>query len=261
MLYGKVVAIMPYANPTKYVISLSTLQSIIDYSTVSKALRDIALKNAGKPVPPRAHQCSFSVMKGTGHRDLDKIIEDAAPLSFEFELLSIEHPGSYKQDHWAMSNKEKSSAIVRLRTEGNSLYNEDEYLLASKKYFEALSYLEEQLIQEKPQSDSWFDISMKKVPFLLNYVQCKWRMEDYAEVIRHTTVVLEIDPDNIKALFRRGRAYSAAWDAKEAEQDLKRAAQLDPKLGKVVDNELASLKERVKEKDDAERERLKGKMF
>lgn len=222
----------------------------------------MSLRNAGKEVPVQSHQCSFTAMQtGTGHPELDRILTDMSPLCFEVELVAVEQPGDYQKDHWAMTDHEKTVAISALREEGNALYKQGNHDGASGKYFEALSYLEEQIIKEKPQSDEWYAIANLKVPLLLNYAQCKLLEEEYAEVIRHTTSVLEIDPGNIKALYRRGRAHSASWDVHGATLDLRRAVELDASLGSAVEKELRTLTQRVKEKDAAERERLRGKLF
>ena len=198
---------------------------------------------------------------GTGYPELDQILTNMSPLCFEMELVAVEQPGNYKKDHWAMTDPEKTVAVSALREEGNALYKQGNYGGASGKYFEALSYLEEQIVKEKPQSEEWYAIANTKVPLLLNYAQCKLLEEEYAEVIRHTTSVLEIDPENIKALYRRGRAHSASWDVHEATRDLRMAVELDPSLGSAVEKELKALTQRVKEKDAAERERLRGKLF
>lgn len=234
----------------------------MEYPRVSKALRDMALRKAGKDVPPTQHHCSFAAMQqGTGHPDLDKIMEDASPMCFEFELLRVEQPGDYQQDHWAMTDEEKAAAVSVLKAEGNELYKKGEYESASEKYFEALSYLEEQIIKEQPKSETWYGIAKQKVPFLLNYAQCKLLTHDYAEAVRHTTSALEIEPENVKALYRRGKAHSASWDVEEAKRDMRKAAELDTSLASTVEREMRSLAQRVKEKDALDRERLSGKLF
>lgn len=234
----------------------------MEYPRVSKALREMAMRKAGKEVPQQEHHCSFAAMQqGTGYPELDQIFQDSAPLCFELELVEVEQSGDYKQDHWAMTESEKEAAVSVLRGEGNTLYKKGEYLQASQKYFDALSFLEEQLIKEKPQSDTWHGIANRKVPFLLNYAQCKLLLQEYVEVVRHTTSVLEIDSENVKALYRRGKAHSASWDVEEAKRDLLRAAELDVSLSATVDKELKGLAQRVREKEAAERERLRGKMF
>jgi len=232
----------------------------MDYPTVSKALREMALAKQGKPTP-RQHHCSMSALQGTGHSDLDKIIASRSPLSFELELLEVEQPGQYKQDHWAMTDAEKNTAIPVLKEEGNVLYKEGNIEGACAKYYEALSYLEEQLVKEKPQCSTWRAIAVRKVPLLLNYAQCKLVQKEFADVIRHASMALEIDADNVKALYKRGMANSASWDVEGAQEDLKRAVQLQPSLKRAVDKELQDLTRRVKENDALDRKRLQGKLF
>ncbi len=228
---------------------------------MSKALRDLAKEKAGQTVAPPMHTCGFGALKGTGHKDLDSLCETNSSLIFELELLNVIQPGEYKKEHWAMTAAEKNAAIPDLREEGNKLYKEGKILEASEKYYEALSYLEEMCIQEKPESDTWNAITERKIPFLLNYAQCKLLLCEYADVIRHTTEVLKVDKVNVKALFRRGKAHSAFWNEKEAREDLTKVAQLDPSLSKAVDKELKSLSARLKGKELADRKQFSGKLF
>ena len=201
------------------------------------------------------------MMYGSGHPDLDSLGQERCPLIFEIELLKVEQPGKYKMDHWAMSDSDKSLAIPKLKEEGNKLYEEGEYEKAAECYFDALCFIEEQLMKEKPNSTMWQAQVDKKVPILLNYAQCKLYKKEYVEVIRHCSAVLQYKPDSVKAYFRRGKAYAHTWDVKEAKADLEKAAELDPSLAKTVEKEIKALMQRVKEKDTEEKLRLRGKMF
>ncbi len=237
------------------------LQEVIDYPTVSKALREMALVKQGKPVPSNQHHCSMAAVQGTGYQDLDKITADKDPLCFELELLSVEQPGEYKQDHWAMTDAEKDTAIPILKEEGNTLYKQGNVEAACAKYYEALSYVEGQLVKEKSHCEAWTAIAVRKIPLLLNYAQCKMVQKEYADVIKHCSMVLEIESNNVKALYRRGMAHSATWDVEDAQRDLGQAAKLQPSLKRTVDRELQDLARRVKESDAVERKRLQGKLF
>ena len=117
------------------------------------------------------------------------------------------------------------------------------------------------------------------MPLLLNFAQCKLSKKEYYPVIEHTTEVLESDPgefvfdhshaefgdkillaDNVKALFRRGRAHIGAWNPSEAKGDLERVMELDPSLAAACKKELSALESMEKEKNAQDRDRLK-KMF
>ncbi len=201
------------------------------------------------------------MVHGSGHNDLDGLMKDMPPIAFEIELVRVERPGSYKQDSWALTDNEKMTLVPKLREIGNELYRNKNYKEASGKYFEALGYLESLSIREKPQSAEWNRIEEMKVPLLLNYSQCQLLLQEYSEVIRQTSKILEFDPNCVKALFRRGKAHSATWNVKDAVLDLQKAVTLDTTLKRTVDKELIELTKRLKEKDDEERERLKGKLF
>ena len=238
------------------------MQLVIEYPKVSKALRELALKKAGKEVPhTHSHTCGFGAMQGTGHADLDKLYQEMCPLAFELELLKVDQPGEYKKDSWAMSVEEKDAAVGRLKEEGNTLYKEGDHKEASKRYFEALGFLEQLSLREQAQSEEWRAIEERKVPLLLNYAQCMLLQKDYAEVIRHTTTVLGIDVDNVKALYRRGKALAATWDRAAAEADFARVVKLDPSLGRSVERELRQLDERLKKEQEVEKDRWQGKLF
>ena len=235
---------------------------MIEYPKVSKALRELALKKAGKEVPhTHSHNCGFGTLQGTGYADLDNLYRDRSPLSFELELLKVVQPGEYEKESWAMSIAEKDEAISQLKEEGNTLYKAGSHKDASKKYFEALSYLEEFSLQQQPQSDDWLAIEHRKVPLLLNYAQCMLLKKDYAEVVRHTTTVLAVDPDNVKALYRRARAHAASWDKEAAEEDFRCVVKLDPSLARSAAKELTQLEEKLRREQEAEKDRWQGKLF
>jgi len=69
----------------------------------------------------------------------------------------------------------------------------------------------------------------------------------HLKVIPCCTRVLAIDPSNVKALYRRGKAYLEE-DLDKAETDLKKAAELDP-ADKAIHKELVLLKQRSKQQD------------
>lgn len=84
---------------------------------------------------------------------------------------------------------------------------------------------------------------------------------DYYSVIEHCTTVLESDPNNVKALFRRAKAHIGAWNCKEAEQDFRRLTELDPNLENLARKELQELDKLIKAKNAEDKAKLLGKIF
>lgn len=95
-----------------------------------------------------------------------------------------------------------------------------------------------------------------KIPLLLNFAQCKLMKKEYYSVIEHCTTVLKMEPDNVKALYRRGKAYIGTWDEDKATYDLKRVIELDPSLQNIIDKELQVFSESIKQKDKMQQRKL-----
>lgn len=194
-----------------------------------------------------------------GYKDLDELVKEKTDLVFQMHLEKFEKSGEYKKEAWQMDDKEKLAVLPKYKEEGNHLYKEKKYTDAALKYSEALGCLEQLCLREKPKDKAWNELNQKKLPFLLNYAQCKLLLEEYYEVIRHTTTVLDsIDPNNVKALYRRAKAHVGCWDPKEARQDFERVMELDQSLVKTVRKELEELDRKEKEHNEEYKEKLKG---
>ncbi|PON90380.1 Peptidyl-prolyl cis-trans isomerase, FKBP-type [Trema orientale] len=62
----------------------------------------------------------------------------------------------------------------------------------------------------------------------LNNAACKLKMEECLDASRLCTKVLEADPFNIKALYRRSQAYLRISELEKAKADIERALRIDP---------------------------------
>jgi len=87
-----------------------------------------------------------------------------------------------------------------------------------------------------------------KVAVYNNLAASQLKLNKPNRAITFSTKVLEIDQNNVKALFRRGKAYSTAGDLDRASDDLQKVEKLDP-TDKAVQHELALLKQRNKKQD------------
>lgn len=228
------------------------------YPFVSKTLRE-----AGKPeAEKRSHHCCGVTLQneGIGYPDLNELIKYPQDLEFTIELIKVILPDEYEKESWQMTEDEKLESIPHLKEKGNVLFREKKYDSASMEYAKAIGMLEQLMLAEKPNDREWLSLNRMKIPLLLNYSQCKLFNKEYYAVIEHCTTVLKTEPDNIKALYRRGKAYIGAWDETNAIRDLKRAAELDPSLCNTVERELQAFAATVKKKDSVQKEKL-SKMF
>jgi len=231
-----------------------------NYPTVAKTLRDKFSKDPKKS--SHGHVCGMMAAHRegglTGYDDLNELCRLATDLEFVLDLVEHQLPEEYSKEAWQLNPKEKLASVTELRAEGNRLYAASKHEEAARLYGDALGRLEQLILREKPQDDEWAALKRHQVPLLLNFSQCKLSLEEYKPVIDHCTEVLDFEPDNVKALFRRGKAHIGAWNPDQAKQDFQRVSELDPSLVKACNRELQKLKNLEKEKDSQDRDKLKN---
>ncbi|CAL8273747.1 AH receptor-interacting protein isoform X1 [Gadus morhua] len=228
------------------------------YHLVSQSLRNIS---AGKdPLEGQRHCCGIAQIHShhsLGYQDLDALQASPQPLVFTIELLEVLPPGSFMLDVWAMSDKEKLDAVPQIHEEGNSLFKEGRIKEASEKYYNSIACLKNLQMKEQPGEEVWIKLDIMITPLLLNYCQCQMVQGQYYEVIEHCTSLISKYEDNVKALYKRGKAHSAVWNEVEARADFAKVLELDPTLGPSVAKELRALEGKMRAKGREEKDRYK----
>ncbi|CAM9548458.1 unnamed protein product, partial [Heterosigma akashiwo] len=166
---------------------------------------------------------------GYGESPPPGIITAGATLLFDCELLGF---SPKKKEKWDMSDEEKTSEAARLKAEGTELFKEKKYGEAADKYIEAAEYTED---CESDEADTLFTTSN------LNAAQCYLSLKNYADAAAKAGEVIKKDPDNLKALYRRGLARLKMGLTAEAKTDLMAAYKLD-NANKEVRRALQELK-------------------
>ena len=170
-----------------------------------------------------------------------------ATLHFEIELLGIsEEPPS----KWDYTPEQRIEKAFQMKEEGNDLFKKGDYDKAQKKYEESLDYLE----TEKGEK-----IKECKISCFLNLSMVYIKKKENIKAVEHASKALEADPKNIKALYRRGLAYSNFSNFDDAKTDFEDALGLDPNNADVK-RELANLIQKKKmaiQKD----KKIFGKLF
>jgi len=96
----------------------------------------------------------------------------------------------------------------------------------------------------------------------LNIAQCKLKIAKFDEAVKACDFALELDPENIKALYRRAEGLvrpsgSTAYDQDMAIKDLNKASEIDPN-DKVVSSFLKTLREERKKQRTKDKGTFEG---
>nr|CAG4641862.1 EOG090X09NR [Eurycercus lamellatus] len=231
----------------------------LPYPLVAKTLRDAFSHMKPKHQhdhQPSSHCCGALAMGNgpkLGYEDLNRLMEKPTDMLFIIELLSVDAPESFKKEVWQMNENEKLEALPKLKQEGNTLYQEKKISEATQLYAQAIGIIEQLQLKEKPGDEEWHSLAEMKIPFLLNYSQCQLLLGNYYDCIQQCTEVLLRQPDNVKALYRRGVAHLSAWNPIDAKNDFEKTVLVDPSLEKTVRQQLNKLEELKKQKNKSDR--------
>lgn len=226
---------------------------------MAKSLRRIA---EGKdPVDWHIHTCGMANMfayHSLGYDDLDELQKEPQPLYFVMELLKVQQPNEYDRESWALNDEERLKAVPVLHGQGNKLFKQGRFEDATMKYKEAIVCIKNVQSKEKAWEAPWLKLEKMANTLTLNYCQCLLRMEEYYEVIEHTSDIINQHPGTMKAFYLRGKAHMEVWNEAEARADFMRVLDLDPRMKKSIKKELAVLKMRMELKNEEDRLRYKG---
>lgn len=126
---------------------------------------------------------------------------------------------------WKMDTHEKLEASERKKLDGNVLFKAGKFWRASKKYEKAAKYIE---FDHSFTDEEMCLAKSLRLSCYLNNAACKLKSGEFLEASRLCTKVLELDPLNVKALFRRSQAYLKTSELEKAEADIKKALAIDP---------------------------------
>ena len=82
--------------------------------------------------------------------------------------------------------------------------------------------------------------SKLKCQCFLNLAACYLKSENHNKVTEYCGSALELEPNNVKGLFRRGQAYVKLHEYEKAKNDFTKAQELD-KENKAVMNQLRQI--------------------
>ena len=138
------------------------------------------------------------------------------------------------------------NAANELRERGNALYKKGELVEAAKLYEQAVLKFADWYAECFATDEERALVHSVKLPAHLNLAACSWKLGNFDHAVIHCTQVLEHDPKNVKALFRRGASNTKLGYLERAREDLKRAGELAPGDAEIR-REIVALNARLKE--------------
>lgn len=152
-----------------------------------------------------------------------------AQLSYNLHLLSVISRG---KDVWRLTDRERLEIAQKHKNKGSEFFKVKNYQGASIHYSKAIKYLagvdpdtpyEVEIIEEHER-----DIPKVRVQSFLNLAACQLQLGQHGHVVSNCSKVLEVEPNNLKGLYRRAKALLATKDFEAAREDLIRAKEVDP---------------------------------
>ncbi|TKY67978.1 Peptidyl-prolyl cis-trans isomerase FKBP42 [Spatholobus suberectus] len=178
-----------------------------------------------------------------------------ADLVYEVELIGFDETkeGKARSD---MTVEERISAADRRKMDGNALYQEEKLEEAMQQYEMAIAYMGDDFMFQL--FGKYRDMALAvKNPCHLNMAACLIKLNRYEEAIGQCSIVLGEDENNVKALFRRGKARAALGQTDAAREDFLKARKYAPE-DKAIARELRLLAEHDKAVYQKQKEIYKG---
>eukprot|EP00916_Digyalum_oweni_P004043 GHVL01007199.1.p1 GENE.GHVL01007199.1~~GHVL01007199.1.p1 ORF type:complete len:260 (+),score=54.62 GHVL01007199.1:108-887(+) len=178
----------------------------------------------------------FSTTDYGKFESLNKEIEDEVSPSANVKKSTESKNNFCSHDHskeisiFEKSTVEKLRAAEQFKKEGNEASACGNYSYAAYCYRKALVYFDYTF----PETDEeWVEFNSLKLKCHLNMCFCKLREENWEEVEVESRQALEIDPRNVKALYRRGMGFMHIGDYSDAKQIFLTAIEIEPQNDEV----------------------------
>ncbi|CAH0478518.1 unnamed protein product [Peronospora belbahrii] len=137
--------------------------------------------------------------------------------------MGCNHDHSAEQKLMEMTTEEKVAICDELRVFGNLFFKHGQYQRAAFHYHKALVYFE-YVFPDTDEEEAQVDALKLKV--LLNFTACRLKTMHLDDAVHHANQALELDQDNVKALYRRAQAYRLKDEFQLAQEDIVRAIEL-----------------------------------
>lgn len=116
---------------------------------------------------------------------------------------------------------ERLDEVLKIKSNANDKFREADYFSAKCLYSGALEMLDRCCSHMDKYDPTWEGLKN-------NMALCDLKRQEWSRVIEATTEILHRNPSNTKALYRRGVARAGHGKLQDAQQDLRKAIEIEP---------------------------------
>ncbi|CAN1132620.1 Peptidyl-prolyl cis-trans isomerase FKBP42 [Linum perenne] len=178
-----------------------------------------------------------------------------ADIVYEVELIGYDETkeGKARAD---MTVEERIGSADRRKMDGNKLFKEEKLEEAMQQYEMAIAYMGDDFMFQLFGKYREMALAVKN-PCHLNMAACLIKLKRYDEAIAQCSIVLSEEENNVKALYRRGKAKTELGQTDAAREDFQKARKYAPE-DKAIVKELRQLAEDDKAVYQKQKEIYKG---
>jgi len=136
---------------------------------------------------------------------------------------------------------------MKKRSRGNFFYGRGEYIDAIHCYERAGDYLDGVRNCSESTPELLQEVVNMRLKVYNNTAACHLKLSAYGAALKSVESVLKVQPNNVKALYRKGKILGIKGSTDEAIACMIRAAMLEPET-KVIQSELMKLRNRRKKR-------------
>ncbi|CAN7051890.1 unnamed protein product [Brassica rapa subsp. trilocularis] len=178
-------------------------------------------------------------------------VPEGAHVQWEIELLGFETP----RDWTGLDFQSIMNEAENIRSTGNRLFKEGKFELAKAKYEKVLR----EFNHVNPQNDDEGKVfGDARNTLHLNVAACLLKLGEWRKSLETCNKVLEAKPGHAKGLYRRGMAYMAGGEYKDARNDFNMMIKVDKSSEADATAALLKLKQKEQEAESKARKQFKG---
>ncbi|GCC33687.1 hypothetical protein chiPu_0012157 [Chiloscyllium punctatum] len=131
-----------------------------------------------------------------------------------------------QRDSWEVGFEEKWQMAMHHKAKATEHFKSGNLFGAALRYAKSLKLLVT-VKYDLPLEKTKEYVQARKALYS-NLAACQIKQKQYRNVIHNCSKALEIEPDSVKCLYRRGQAYASINEFDKAKRDLKRVLKLEP---------------------------------